>query len=122
MKTIAIRLFPLWKFGDRHSTIDWNSLGGLGTWTAYEAFADIISHMKGDITAQSFLDAAQKTTALQTKGILPTTDLTKEFTGGGGNFPRIFNRVIYTDVIKNGKLTPLPGTIDVTNPIDGKPA
>ncbi|MDQ1486892.1 MAG: branched-chain amino acid transport system substrate-binding protein, partial [Actinomycetota bacterium] len=103
-------------------SIDWNSLGGLGTWTAYVAFADIISHMTGEITAASFLDAAQKTTALDTKGILPKTDLTKEFAGGGGQFPRIFNRVIYTDVIKGGKLTPLPGTVDVTNPVDGKPA
>ena len=103
-------------------SIDWNSLGGLGTWTAYVAFADIVSHMTGPITAQTFLDAASKTTALETKGILPTTDLTKEWTGGGGNFPRIFNRVIYTDVIHGGKLTPLPGTIDVTNPVDGKPA
>jgi ABC-type branched-subunit amino acid transport system substrate-binding protein len=102
--------------------IDWNSLGGLGTWTAYVAFTDIVSHMTGDITAQTFLDAAQKTTALETKGILPKTDLTKEFTGAGGNFPRIFNRVIYTDVIKGGKLTPLEGTVDVTNAVDGKPA
>ena len=102
-------------------SIDWNSLGGLGTWTAYVAFADIISHMKGDITAQTFLDAAQKTTALNTAGILPTTDLTKEFAGGGGQFPRIFNRVIYADVIHGGKLTPLPGTVDVSNAIDGKP-
>ncbi len=101
--------------------IDWNSLGGLGTWTAYVAFADIVSHMKGEITAQTFLDAAQKTTALETKGILPTIDLTKEWTGGGGQFPRIFNRVIYTDVIKGGKLTPLEGTVDVTNAVDGKP-
>ncbi len=100
-------------------SIDWNSLGGLGTWTAYVAFADIISHMTGDITAQTFLAAAQGTKALETKGILPTTDLTQEFTGGGGQFPRIFNRVIYTDVIKNGKLTPLPGTVDVTKPLDG---
>jgi ABC-type branched-subunit amino acid transport system substrate-binding protein len=103
-------------------SIDWNSLGGLGTWTAYVAFADIISHMKGEITAQTFLDAASKTTALDTKGILPKTDLTKEWTGGGGQFPRIFNRVIYADVIKGGKLSPLPGTVDVTNPVDGKPA
>jgi ABC-type branched-subunit amino acid transport system substrate-binding protein len=102
-------------------SIDWNSLGGLGTWTAYVAFTDIIGKMTGEITAQTFLEAAQKTTALETKGILPTLDLTKEWTGGGGQFPRIFNRVIYMDVIKNGKLEPLPGTIDVTNPVDGKP-
>jgi ABC-type branched-subunit amino acid transport system substrate-binding protein len=111
------------KYGAKlDGSIDWNSLGGLGTWTAYVAFADIVSHMTGEITAQTFLEAAQKTTALDTKGILPTTDLTKEWTGGGGNFPRIFNRVIYTDVIHGGKLTPLPGTVDVTNPVDGKPA
>jgi ABC-type branched-subunit amino acid transport system substrate-binding protein len=103
-------------------SIDWNSLGGLGTWTAYVAFADIISHMTGDITAQTFLDAASKTTALDTKGILPTVDLSKEFTGGGGQYPRIFNRVLYTDVVHDGKLTPLEGTYDVTNAIDGKPA
>ena len=28
-------------------SIDWNSLGGLGTWTAYEAFANIISTHEG---------------------------------------------------------------------------
>ena len=28
-------------------SIDWNSLGGLGTWTAYVAFADIISQHEG---------------------------------------------------------------------------
>lgn len=103
-------------------SIDWNSLGGLGTWTAYVAFADIISRMTGEITAQSFLEAAQNTKALDTKGILPTIDLTQEFTGGGGNFPRIFNRVIYMDVIKDGKLVPLPGTIDVSKAMDGLPA
>jgi ABC-type branched-subunit amino acid transport system substrate-binding protein len=111
------------KYGAKQDgSIDWNSLGGLGTWTAYVAFADIVSHMTGEITAQTFLEAAQKTTALETKGILPTTDLTKEWTGGGGQFPRIFNRVIYTDVIHGGKLTPLEGTVDVSNAVDGKPS
>ena len=113
-----------WKseFGKSSGSIDWNSLGGLGTWTAYVAFTDIVSKMKGEITGPSFLEAAQKTTALDTKGILQTTDLTKEWTGGGGQFPRIFNRVIYSAIIKGGKLTPLEGTVDVTNAADGKPA
>lgn len=103
--------------------IDWNSLGGLGTWTAYVAFTDIVSKMTGDITGPNFLAAAQKTTALDTKGILPTIDLTKEWTGGGGQFPRIFNRVIYMDVIKKGALTPIEGAkIDVSKPVDGIPA
>lgn len=102
--------------------IDWNSLGGLGTWTAYVAFADIISRMKGEITAQTFLAEAQKTKDLDTKGILPKIDLTQQWAGGGGQFPRIFNRVIYSSKISGGKLSPLEGTIDVTNPVDGKPA
>ena len=102
-------------------SIDWNSLGGLGTWTAYVAFADIISKMKGDITPQTFLEAAQNTTALDTKGILPTIDLTKEFAGGGGQFPRIFNRVIFGSEIKDGKLAPTDFSIDVSDAMDGKP-
>lgn len=102
-------------------SIDWNSLGGLGTWTAYEAFADIISKMKGDITPQTFLAAAQATTDLETAGILPTTDLTKEFTGGGGAFPRIFNRVIFASQIKDGQMAPLDFSVDVSDAMDGKP-
>ena len=102
--------------------IDWNSLGGLGTWTAYVAFTDIISKMSGEPTGPAFLEAANKTTALDTKGILPKIDFTKEWTGGGGAFPRIFNRVQYFSVIKGGKLSPLEGSVDTSNPVDGKPA
>jgi Periplasmic binding protein len=105
------------------SDIDWNSLGGLGTWTAYVAFTDIVSHMTGDLTGPNFLAAAQKTTALNTQGILPTLDLTKAWSGAGGQFPRIFNRVIYVDVIKNGALTPVEGAkIDVSKAADGASA
>jgi hypothetical protein len=107
---------------DASADIDFNALGGVGTWTAYVAFADIVSHMTGEITAQTFLEAAQNTTALETKGILPTVDLTTEWTGAGGQFPRIFNRVFYTDVIHDGKLEPLEGTYDVTTAVDGIPS
>ena len=49
-------------------------------------------------------------------------DFTKEWTGGGGQFPRIFNRSIWTDTIKDGVLTPVGDKpIDVSNAFDGKP-
>ena len=49
-------------------------------------------------------------------------DFTKEWDGGGGEFPRIFNRTIFFDVIKDGKLTPLDDEpYDMTNAFDGKP-
>ena len=38
--------------------LDWNSLAGLGTWTAYTAFKNIVEGMSGDITGETFLEAA----------------------------------------------------------------
>ena len=102
--------------------LDWNSLAGLGTWTAYTAFTSIVSGISGDITNQSFLDAANKTSKLDTGGMIPTIDLTKPYTGFGGSFPRIFNRTVFFDVIKGGKLTALDDkSYDMTGPIDDKP-
>jgi ABC-type branched-subunit amino acid transport system substrate-binding protein len=102
--------------------LDWNSLAGLGTWTAYTAFSKIVSGITGDITNQSFLDAANKTTALDTGGMIPVIDLTKQYTGFGGTLPRIVNRTTYFDVVKSGKFTALDDkSYDMTGPIDGKP-
>jgi ABC-type branched-subunit amino acid transport system substrate-binding protein len=102
--------------------LDWNSLAGLGTWTAYTAFTNIASGISGDITNQSFLDAANKTAKLDTDGMIPELDLTKPYTGFGGSFPRIFNRTVFFDVVKDGKLTALDDkSYDMTGPIDGKP-
>ena len=63
--------------------------------------------MKGDINNQTFLDAASQTSHLDTGGMVGVLDLSKEWTGGGGQFPRIFNRTVFVDQIKDGKLTPL---------------
>jgi ABC-type branched-subunit amino acid transport system substrate-binding protein len=102
--------------------LDWNSLAGLGTWTALTAFTNIVQKMQGDITNQTFLDAANKTSALDTGGMIPVLDLTKPYTGFGGNFPRIFNRTVYFDVVKDGKFSALDDkAYDMTGPIDGKP-
>jgi ABC-type branched-subunit amino acid transport system substrate-binding protein len=103
--------------------LDWNSLAGLGTWTAYTAFTKIASGITGDVTSQTFLDAANKTSNLDTGGMIPVIDLTKPYTGFGGSFPRIFNRTVFFDVAKSGKLTALNDkSYDMTNPIDGNPA
>lgn len=103
--------------------LDWNSLAGLGTWTAFTAFTQIVESMEGDITAETFLAAASATASLDTGGMVGVLDFTKEWDGGGGNFPRIFNRTIFFDVIKDGKLEPSPDEpIDVTAAFDGKPS
>ncbi|MCU1502112.1 MAG: hypothetical protein JWM12_1466, partial [Ilumatobacteraceae bacterium] len=100
--------------------LDWNSLAGLGTWTAFTAFTEIVTGMTGDINNETFLAAASATSHLDTGGMVGVMDFTKEWTGGGGQFPRIFNRTMFMDVIKDGKLSPLNDTpYDVTNAFDG---
>jgi ABC-type branched-subunit amino acid transport system substrate-binding protein len=111
------------KFGGLESTdIDWNSLGGLGTWAAFVAFTKIVEGIDGDINNETFLAAASAATNVDTGGLVPPLDFTKEWDGGGGQFPRIFNRNIYVSGIKGGKMIPLPDIdpIDVTQPFDGK--
>lgn len=120
---------PVWKdYRDslvkyKAPNLDWNSLAGLGTWTAFTAFTQVVEKMTGPINNVTFLAAASKTAKLDTGGMIGVLDLTKEWTGGGGSFPRIFNRTVFYDVIKGGKLAPLDAkAYDMTNAFDGKPA
>jgi ABC-type branched-subunit amino acid transport system substrate-binding protein len=102
--------------------LDWNSLAGLGTWAGLTAFTRIVEGMSGDINNVTFTDAANKTTNLDTGGMIGELDLTKPYTGFGGGFPRIFNRTVFFDTIKDGKLTPFDDkAYDMTGPIDGNP-
>jgi hypothetical protein len=75
--------------------LDYNSLGGLGTWTAYTAFKNIVEKMSGPIDHDTFLEAARKTTALDTGGKTPLLDLSKPW---GDEAPegseRLFTRSI----------------------------
>jgi hypothetical protein len=101
--------------------LDWNSLAGLGTWAAYTAFTEIASGLD-DITAATFVEAANNTTALDTGGMVPVLDLSQPYEGAGGAFPRIINRSVYFDIAHDGVLEPLETEpLDVTNAIDGKP-
>ncbi|MDY7106850.1 MAG: ABC transporter substrate-binding protein [Actinomycetota bacterium] len=102
--------------------LDWNSLAGLGTWTAYTAFVDIVEGMDGEVSAASFFEAANNTTELDTGGMVPILDLSTPWDGYGGDFPRIFNRTVFFDEISDGVLTPLDDqSYDMTGPIDGNP-
>jgi ABC-type branched-subunit amino acid transport system substrate-binding protein len=85
--------------------LDYNSLGGLGTWTAYVAFKNIVEKMNGPITAKTFLDAANKTTKLDTGGKLPELNLSKPWNRQPNGYKRIFNtKVTYSVFGDNGKL------------------
>ena len=100
--------------------LDWNSLAGLGTWAAFEGFRLIVEKMVADaitdINNETFLAAANATTALDTKGMVGVIDFTKQWDGEGGGFPRIFNRNVFYDCVSGGKLSPCaePGPFDAT--------
>jgi len=102
--------------------LDWNSLAGLGTWTAYTAFKNVVEGMSGEVTNETFLEAINATTALNTDGMIGELDLTTPYEGFGGGLPRIFNRTVFFDTISGGKLTAMDDqAYDMTGPIDGQP-
>lgn len=85
--------------------LDWNSLAGLGTWSAYQEFFQIVSGMKGEITNETFLAAVKSSTSVDTGGMVPVLDLSTPWAGMGGAFPSIYNRTVTFDRIDNGVLT-----------------
>jgi hypothetical protein len=107
----------------RAPNLDWNSLSGLGEWAAFSAFTKIVEGIHGPITNITFLRAASKVRALDLGGMVGTNlDFAKNWRGLGRAFPRQFNRTVFFDRIKKGKLTPLSvKPLDTTNPLTGKP-
>lgn len=95
---------------------DFNSLGGMGTWAAYMAFAQIAATIDGDVTAQSFFDAASNTSALDLGGMVPVLDFTKEWTDGLEGYSRLFNRSVVYSKLENGKVVPVDNEfVDVSD-------
>lgn len=86
---------------------DFNSLGGLGTWAAYVGFTQIAESIEGDITAESFYEAANTTTNLDLNGMVPPIDFTKEWTDGLPGYNRLFNRSVVYSKLENGKVVPI---------------
>ncbi len=102
--------------------LDWNSLAGLGTWAALTAFTTIVEGMSGEIDHDTFIEAANSTSELDTGGMIGVLDLTTPYEGFGGGFPRIFNRTVFFDVASGGELAPFDDqAYDMTGPIDGEP-
>jgi branched-chain amino acid transport system substrate-binding protein len=100
--------------------VDYNSLGGLGTWAAYTGMTDIMSKMTGPINNMTFKQAVAKTTNLDTHGMVPVINFTKPWTAFPA-FNRLFNRTVVFSTIKNGKVVPLTTNFeDVSNLALGK--
>ena len=89
------------------SAIDYNSLGGMGTWAAFVGFTQIAETIDGDITAESFFEAASATSKLDLNGMVPVLDFTKEWTDGLEGYQRLFNRSVVYSQLQNGKVVPL---------------
>ncbi len=87
--------------------LDYNSLGGLGTWAAFVGFAQIAETIDGEITAASFFEAASNTSSLDLGGMVPVLDFTQEWTDGLEGYERLFNRSVVFSTLENGEVVPL---------------
>ena len=99
----------------------------INTWlsaafTIVETFKNVVEGMSGEVTNETFLEAINATTALNTDGMIGELDLTAPYEGFGGGLPRIFNRTVFFDVISDGQLSAMDDqAYDMTGPIDGQP-
>jgi branched-chain amino acid transport system substrate-binding protein len=89
------------------SEIDYNSLGGMGTWAAFVGFTQIAEGIEGEITAASFFEAASNTSNLDLNGMVPVLDFTQEWTDGLPGYERLFNRSVTYSKLENGKVVPI---------------
>lgn len=94
------------------SELDYNSLGGMGTWAAFVGFTQIAETIEGEINADSFFEAASNTTNLDLGGMVPPLDFTQEWTDGLEGYQRLFNRSVVYSTLENGKVVPLPGDFE----------
>jgi branched-chain amino acid transport system substrate-binding protein len=114
-------LVALKEGGYNLTELDYNSLGGMGTWAAFVAFEKIASGVSGALTADSFYAAAQKTAKLDLGGMVPVLDFTKEWTDGLKGYNRLFNRSVVFSKLEKGKIVPLTTKFeDVGNLATGK--
>jgi len=87
--------------------LDYNSLGGMGTWAAFVGFTQIAETIDGEITAESFFEAASNTSSLDLGGMVPILDFTQEWTDGLEGYERLFNRSVVFSTLEDGKVVPL---------------
>jgi branched-chain amino acid transport system substrate-binding protein len=101
--------------------LNYNSLGGLGTWAAYMEFQKIAAGLP-TINNTTFLAAAQKAT-VDLPGMVPVFSFTPPYTGLGGQFLTLVNRSVTFDVAQNGVPVAWDGGkfFDMTNALSGLP-
>jgi ABC-type branched-subunit amino acid transport system substrate-binding protein len=90
------------------SAQDYNSLGGMGTWAAYEGFKQVVESMGGKkLDNESFLKAAESA-VVDLPGMVPPEDfaLTWDKDGGPEGYDRLVNRCVVFSEFKDGKLVP----------------
>ncbi|HVX31531.1 MAG TPA: hypothetical protein VHA80_00195, partial [Solirubrobacterales bacterium] len=76
--------------------------------------------IKGPITNESFLKAAEGTTELDTGGLVPILNLSEEWKGLKG-FSRLFNRSASFAKYENGEVVPYTEDLyDATELMEGK--
>ena len=87
---------------------DYNSLGGMGTWAAYEGFRTVVEGMGDTVDNQTFLEAA-KTAKIDLPGIVPPLDFSKTWgdEGGPAAYARLEHRCAVFSTIENGKVKAL---------------
>src|ERR1700761_1560459 len=102
------------------SAQDYNSLGGMGTWAAYEGFKQVVETMKGEINNETFLKAAE-TAKINLPGMVPPENFAKNWgkTGGPEGFERINNRCVVFSEFKEGKLVPASTEFEDVSEIAG---
>ena len=83
----------------------------LARWDGYlgglRGFTQIAEAIEGDITTESFYEAANTPRALDLNGMVPVLDFTKEWTDGLEGYNRLFNRSVILSEFDNGKVVPL---------------
>jgi ABC-type branched-subunit amino acid transport system substrate-binding protein len=99
---------------------DYNSLGGMGTWAAYEGFKQVVESMSGAINNQTFLKAAA-TAKIDLPGMVPPLNMAENWgkTGGPEGFERLVNRCVVFSEFKEGKLVPASTEFEDVSEIAG---
>jgi ABC-type branched-subunit amino acid transport system substrate-binding protein len=99
---------------------DYNSLGGMGTWAAYEGFKQVVESIKGNVDNETFLKAAA-TAKIDLPGMVPPLNMAENWgkTGGPEGFERLVNRCVVFSEFKEGKLVPASTEFEDVSEIAG---
>jgi ABC-type branched-subunit amino acid transport system substrate-binding protein len=99
---------------------DYNSLGGMGTWAAYEGFKQVVESMSGKVDHTTFLKAAE-TAKINLPGMVPPENFAENWGTDGGpeGFERLVDRCVVYSEFKEGKLVPASTEFEDVSEIAG---